>query len=172
MSPRWIRATLTGAFYADMEKRLQAEGSYPLEELPYEQLPAYAFVGEESSHLWAEAQRLRALVAPILDWADRHDVERGQADWDAMFKGASDTERHAARRLGVEPAQVKLSARVLWDHREFDDERDRRVGDIVRCLNREAGGAPGLVTREMLAELRAFLDEAYADCGEKGDGER
>jgi hypothetical protein len=25
---------------------------------------------------------------------------------------------------------VKLSARVLWDHRDFDDERDGRIGDV------------------------------------------
>ena len=76
-----------------------------------------------------------------------------------MFETASDTEQHAARRLGVEIAQVKLSARVLWDHRDFDDERDSRIGDVDELEPRSRQARRGLVTREMLAELRAFLEE-------------
>ena len=84
----------------------------------------------------------------------------------------SDTERHAARRLGVEIPQLKLSARVLWEHRGFDEERDRRVGDVDQLEPRSRQARRGLVTREMLAELRAVLDEAYASQGGDGDGER
>jgi len=64
---------------------------------------------------------------------------------------------------------VKLSARVLWDHRNFDDERDSRVGDVDGLEPRSRQARRGLVTRGMLAEMRAFLEEVY---GTRGKGRR
>ena len=92
------------------------------------------------------------------------------SDERAMWESASDTERHAARRLGVEIPQLKLAARARWEHRGFDEERDRRAGDIDQLAPRSRQARRGLVTREMLAELRAVLEEAYA--GQGGDSAR
>jgi hypothetical protein len=120
----------------------------------------------------AEKNRVRALVAPILEWAQQQDVKLREGDWLAVFDTASDTERHAARRLGVEIAQVKLSARVLWDHGDFDDERDSRIGDVDELEPRTRQARRGLVTREMLAELRAFLKEIQGIRERGASGER
>ena len=93
----------------------------------------------------------------------------GVAATGAMFETASDTEQHVARRLGVDVALVKFSARVLWDYRDFDDERDSRVGDVDELEPRSRQARRGLVTRGMLAELRAFLEEVYG-ARERGAG--
>ena len=106
-----------------------------------------------------EKERVSALAEPILEWAKQHDVKLATEDWHAVYETASDTEKHVARRLDVEIAQVKLSTRVLWDHRNFDDERDSRIGDVDELTPRSRQARRGLVTRRMLAELRAFLEE-------------
>ena len=159
VSPRWIREMLSDDFYRDR----------PLEELPYERFPVDELMADALVRSQAEKTRVRALVAPILEWANQQDVKLTEGDWLAVFETASDTERHAARRLGVELAQVKLSARVLWDHRDFDDERDSRIGDVDGLEPRSRQARRGLVTREMLAELRAFLEEIYGT-RERGTG--
>jgi transcriptional regulator with XRE-family HTH domain len=154
VSPRWIREILSGDFY----KR-------PLEKMPYEHFPVDDIIAEVLSRAEAEEERQAPLVAPILEWAEEHHVLLLAADLFAMHKRASDAERHAAQRLGVEVMQVKLSARALWDRRDFDDERDRRIGNVDQLEPRSRQARRGLVTREMLAELRAFLDEVYAGQG-------
>jgi hypothetical protein len=94
------------------------------------------------------------------------------ADWFAVFEKATDSEQHAARRLGVEVMRVKLSARVLWDHRDFDDERDRRAGDVDELEPRSRQARRGLATRAMLGELGDFLDGVYSGQGRSDDGGR
>ncbi len=105
-------------------------------------------------------------------WAKQHVVKLAEGDRLSVFETASDTERRAARRLGVEIAQVKLSARVLWDHRDFDDERDGRIGDVDELEPRSRQARRGLVTREMLAELRTLFEEIKAGKEGNGAGER
>jgi transcriptional regulator with XRE-family HTH domain len=127
----------------------------------------FAFPGET----WLEGvlqqagavrDRQRALIQPILD---RSDLDPWSEDVHRVFLPPTDAEAHAARRLEVEPVQVKAAALALW-HRGFEAERDARMG--------EAGDAPsartlaarrGHATRAMLAELREFLDTT---AGEKG----
>ena len=157
VSPRWIRKMLAGDFYKQL-----------IEDAPYERFPFDHAIAEVMSRSEAENRRVTALVNPIVEWAGQHDIEVTTLDIRAMWESASDTERHAARRLGVEIPQLKLSARVLWEHRGFDEERDRRVGDVDELEPRSRQARRGLVTREMLAELRVFLDEALA--GQGGDG--
>jgi hypothetical protein len=120
-------------------------------------------VGQDVEHVLAQ---------PILEWAKQHDVKLAEGDWLAVFETASDTEQRAARRLGVEIAQVKLSARVLWDHRDFDDERDGRIGEVDELEPRSRQARRGLVTREMLAELRALFEEIRTGKEGNGAGER
>jgi hypothetical protein len=79
---------------------------------------------------------------------------------------------YVARRLGVEIAQVKLSARVLWEHRGFDDERDSRISDVDELEPRSRQARRGLVTRSMLTELRAFLEEICGTRERNAGGER
>ena len=162
VSPRWIREMLTGDFYRDR----------PLEDLPYERFPVDELMADALIRSEAEKKRVDVLAQPILEWAKQHDVKLAEGDWLAVFETASDTERRAARRLGVEVAQVKLSARVLWDHRDFDDERDGRIGDVDELEPRSRQARRGLVTREMLGELRALFEEIKIGKEENGAGER
>jgi len=90
----------------------------------------------------------------------------------ASHKRPSDAERHAAQRLGVEVTHVKLASRALWDHRDFDEERDRRVGNVDELKPRSRQARRGLVTREMLGQLRVLFDEIKVGHGGDGDGER
>ena len=159
VSPRWVREMLAGPFY-----------DQAIEDLPYERFPFDDAIAEAMSRSDDENRRVTALVEPIVKWAEQHGNEVTTLDVRAMWESASDTERHAARRLGVEIPQLKLAARVLWEHRGFDEERDRRVGDADQLEPRSRQARRGLVTREMLAELGAVLDEAYA--GHGGDSER
>jgi hypothetical protein len=95
----------------------------------------------------------------INEWAGRHNVTLMAGDLFASHERPSDAERYAAQRLGVETSPLKLASRALWDHRNFDEERDRRVGDVDELEPRSRQARRGLVTREMLAELRAFFGE-------------
>ena len=67
---------------------------------------------------------------------------------------------HAARRLGVEPAQVRLAARVLW-RRDFSEERDARAGEASGLSPRTLQARRGHAARAMLAELGTFLRDTY-----------
>jgi hypothetical protein len=79
----------------------------------------------------------------------------------------------AEQRVGAAgEGEVVVSARVLWDHRDFDDERDSRVGDVDELEPRSRQARRGLVTRGMLAELRAFLEEVYGTRERGAGGER
>jgi transcriptional regulator with XRE-family HTH domain len=162
VSPRWIREMLTGDFYRDR----------PLEDLPYERFPVDELMADALIRSEAEKKRVDVLAQPILEWARQHDVKLAEGDWLAVFETASDTERRAARRLGVDIVQVKLSARVLWAHRDFDDERDGRIGDVDELEPRSRQARRGLVTREMLAELRALFEEIKIGKEGNGTGER
>jgi transcriptional regulator with XRE-family HTH domain len=164
VSARWIREMLTGEYYRDPER--------PAAWKPYAHFPVMDTVSQVIDRVIAEHERYRDIAVLILDWAERHAVVVTDDDWRHMFSRPSDTERHVARRLSREIPIVKLSARILWDHRDFDDERDRRVGDIDTLEPRSRQARRGLVTREMLAELGAFLDEAGIDRKRDGDGER
>ena len=169
VSPRWIREMLTGELHRDTPR--------PLADMPYAQFPVHKVMAEVMHRLGAEENRAEALLAPILKWAEQHNVKLTSEDWEAIFDTPSDTERHAARRLGIEVTQLKLSARVLaarvlWGLPEFDDERDRRVGNLGELEPRSRQAHRGLVTRQMLTELWAFLDEVYARQEGDSDGER
>ena len=169
VSPRWIREMLTGELHRDTPR--------PSADMPYAQFPVHKVMAEVMHRLGAEENRAEALLAPILKWAEQHNVKLTSEDWEAIFDTPSDTERHAARRLGIEVTQLKLSARVLatralWGLPEFDDERDRRVGNLGELEPRSRQAHRGLVTRQMLTELWAFLDEVYVRQEGDSDGER
>jgi 8-oxo-dGTP diphosphatase len=105
-----------------------------------------------------ESRRVEALLAPITRYAG---WRLPDADLQAAFLTPSDTERHAARRLEVHPAQVKLAARALW-RRDFADERDSRVGDAEQIEPRSRQARRGLVTRTMLGELDEYIAASEA----------
>lgn len=153
MTPRGIRELLKGGFaqFDDM----------PADMAPYEEFPEDVMVTDLYQRSVSERERLDSLLQPITKWSDDHGFQLLHGDYRASFGAPEDAERHAARRLGVEPAQVKLAARVLWDHRDFGRERDARVGDAASLSARSLQARRGLVTRDMLAEMAEFLDEVY-----------
>jgi transcriptional regulator with XRE-family HTH domain len=108
---------------------------------------------------------------PIRTWWEDHGHQLLAGDWRHAFRRPTDAEKHAARRLGVYPAQLKLAARLLWNHRDFEEERDSRIGDIEEINPRSRQARRGLVTREMFAELKAFFDEALAEQAMSAGGE-
>jgi transcriptional regulator with XRE-family HTH domain len=107
----------------------------------------------------AEHDRISPLLKPIIEWAVQHEIRLNAGILNTAYQAPSDAERHAARRLGVEPAQVRLAARALWQ-KDFDQERDARVDDVANLEPRSRQARRGLVTREMLAEMERMLKEA------------
>lgn len=116
---------------------------------------AYAFAREAI----ADRERLEPVLSPIVAWGVQHEIRLTSTEHDAAFRSPSDAERHAARRLDVDPAQIRLAAMMLW-RRDFDQERDDRVGDVAALEPRSRQARRGLVTREMLAEMEQMLKEA------------
>jgi transcriptional regulator with XRE-family HTH domain len=153
VSPRWIREMLAGDFHGKFDE-------IQIDEMPYESFPGDEPSAEERIRELEESRRLREVSRPVLHWDSRHHDRLRPGDmWDAETT-PTDAERHAARRLSVEPGVVKLAARALWGH-DFEDERDARVGEAHQLVPRSRQARRGLVTREILAEMRAMLDEAY-----------
>jgi transcriptional regulator with XRE-family HTH domain len=107
----------------------------------------------------AEYERLTPLLDPIAAWGARHGLRMNSAARDHALSAPSDAERHAARRLNIEPAQVRLASLALW-RRDFDQERDARAGNVAEMEPRSRQARRGLVTREMLAEMEQMLREA------------
>ena len=120
----------------------------------------------------AEREYWQARIAPIRKHAKVDDHYITGADEHRMFDPPTDSERHAARRLGVEVPILKCTALTFFDHRDFDEERDRRVGNVDELAPRSRQARRGLVTREMLAELDTLLDKAGVDRKKDADGER
>jgi transcriptional regulator with XRE-family HTH domain len=150
VSPRWIREMLRGEFF---------RGDRLAKELPYERFPLDDVIAEVMRRAQTEEDRDAPLVEAIGEWDEQHDDKLMGEDLLASHKRPSDAERHAAQRLGVEVAPLKLASRALWDHRNFDEERDRRVGNVDELEPRSRQARRGLVTRQMLAELRTFFEE-------------
>ena len=163
VSPRWIREMLTGEFYRDPQR--------PIEQVPYARFPVQDVMQRLTERLQAELERFRLRTAPIREHAPFDDRFITGEDEHHAFDPPTDTERHAAQRLGIEVPELKYTARVLWDHRDFDEERDRRVGNVDELPPRSRQARRGLVTREMLTELNAFLGMVGFDRKSDGDGD-
>jgi transcriptional regulator with XRE-family HTH domain len=161
VSPPWIRGMLSHGFL-----------DQPARKMPYERFPIDHIMAEVHRLAEAEEERDAPLMEAINEWAEQRDVTLMAGDLFASHKRPSDAERHAAQRLGVETSPLKLASRALWDHRNFDEERDRRVGNLDELEPRSRQARRGLVTREMLAELRVLFEEIKADQPKDGDGER
>jgi transcriptional regulator with XRE-family HTH domain len=164
VSPRWIREMLTGAFY---------RGDRPVAELPYERFPPDDVTAAMRRRSPAAEERDAPFVEAVLELAEQNDIKIMARDLLAIYSRASDAERHAAERLEVPVLHLKLCARFFaargsWDYPDFDSERDRRIGNIDELEPRSRQARRGLVTREMLAELRAFIDEVPARQKETG----
>jgi transcriptional regulator with XRE-family HTH domain len=156
MTPRGIRELLAGGF-----QRLYEQ---PADEAPYEWFPEDDAIAQAVDRSRAERSRLEPLLEPIVKWCDAHDRRLMMGEWRAAFRSPTDAERHAARKLGVEPAQVRLASRVLW-RRDFADERDFRVGETEDMELRSLQARRGLVTRTLIGELQGFLTEVYGPDG-------
>lgn len=153
MTPRGIRELLKGG--SAQFDVLHADSA------PYERFPEDVVIQDLYRRSVSEQERIDSLLQPITQWCDNHGFQLLHGDYRRALGAPADAERHAARRLDVEPAQIKLAARVLWDHRDFGEERDARIGDTAALSARSLQARRGLVTRDMLAELRRFLDDVY-----------
>ena len=113
-----------------------------------------------------EVKRLRMLLRPLED-ASTRPLTAG--DWRTAVRKPTEAETRAAARLGVEPAQLKMAARVLWG-RDFEEERDARAGAGASGQSASAVQARrGHAARAMLAELETFIGNAYeAQEGDSG----
>jgi transcriptional regulator with XRE-family HTH domain len=146
MTPRAIRALLRS--YDDF-------GGMPGEDAYFPGLAKLAEVMERGEE---DNRRLRERFRPLRGWAVNHGRKITAKDFHAVLRVPTDAERHAARRLKVEPADVMYGARMLWG-KNFTDERDTRVGDTSGLEPRSVQARRGIVTRTMLAELRTMFDE-------------
>lgn len=164
VSPRWIREMLNGEFYRDPHR--------PIEQVPYARFPVQDIMERLTDRLQAEREYWHARIAPIREHAEIDDHYVTGVDEHRMFDPPTDTERHAAQRLDIDVRILKYTARTLFKHRDFDEERDRRVGNIDELPPRSRQARRGLVTRQMLAELDAFLDKVGFDRKRDADGER
>jgi transcriptional regulator with XRE-family HTH domain len=82
---------------------------------------------------------------------------------DAIFRVIGhlpEADQVAGKRLGVDPATVSLAAERLWGQ-SLSEERDERVSSTTGpdATKRTIQAARGHVTRALLAELKAHLDQ-------------
>lgn len=152
MTPAAIRTVLDGSVDAAPHGSITEEMRFPGEDK----------VIESVLRAQPRRQQIEALIAPVKSYASGLTHE----DVRMAFYTPSDAERHAARRLGLDPAVVKLASRALWEHHEFADERDRRVGDVDNLEPRSLQAQRGLVTRAMLGELGEYVAKAQSAYGE------
>ena len=161
LTPRAIRAVLAGE--ASVTRTPPGLRPRDMRWAAYVKFERQA--NREFSNWMKDRERRQALVEPI--------IEDANADWltgadeDLMFEAPTDAERHAARRLGVEPIQIKTIALTHW-RKDFEAERDTRVGDTGELSPRSRQARRGLVTRQMLDEMRVILDRAYSGQGADG----
>jgi transcriptional regulator with XRE-family HTH domain len=80
----------------------------------------------------------------------------------------TESERHAARRLGTSPAEVRRAALALW-LRSFDEERDARIGDATAMDPRSRQARRGHAAREMLSEIAEAVVEFGDDAAETAE---
>jgi 8-oxo-dGTP pyrophosphatase MutT (NUDIX family)/transcriptional regulator with XRE-family HTH domain len=149
MTPRAIRALL---------RDHDEFAHFPIGDTYY---PGRAQQAELYLRSQAQRDKIEPLLEPLVQWAQNHGAALTGADWDAAFMAPEDAERHAARRLGVHPAQVRFAARVLhrlgkWQQ-DFSSEREARIGDAKELAPRSLQARRGLVARGMLEELNAVL---------------
>ena len=102
MSPRWIREMLTGEFYRDLQ--------HPHERVPYARFPVQDVMERVAERFQAEREYWQARIAPIRKHAKVDDHYITGADEHRVFDPPTDSERHAARRLGVEVPILKCTA--------------------------------------------------------------
>ena len=105
----------------------------------------------------AERDRKRRLVQPILDHSS---FQMSADDINKLFLPATDAEKYAASRLGVDPVVIKAASMATW-RRSFDDEGDASVPDELEPRSRQA--RRGLVTRGMLGSLRGLIAFVHGD---------
>jgi transcriptional regulator with XRE-family HTH domain len=151
MTPPAIRMLLAGDYAENVRQQLDG--------IPYEHFPGEVAAAQDLAGSWAERDRQRVLIQPILS---RTTLDPYSATVHRVFLPPADAEANAARRLKVEPVQLKVASLVLWG-RDFTEERDERAGDPGDAAPDTVQALRGHATRAMLAELGAFLDKAYAD---------
>ena len=106
----------------------------------------------------AEVQELRALVQPLLDASPKPPSAK---IWRDAMRRSTEAEIRAATRIGVEPAQLKVAAQVLYD-KTFESERDERAG-VGSGMQEEPASVQarrGHAARAVVTELESFIAAA------------
>jgi hypothetical protein len=147
MSTRAIRALLSGSWAGFPHN--PADFDYPGDTQETETL----------ERAGAERDRQRALIQPILAMSD---LDPWSASVHRVFLPPTDAEIHAARRLEVEPVQIRAASLARWK-KDFTEERDARISDAETLGQRSLQARRGLATRDMISELGILLRKAYAD---------
>jgi transcriptional regulator with XRE-family HTH domain len=122
----------------------------------------YPGEAEATERAWAERDRQRALIGPLLNGTG---IDPYSGEFHTVFLEPTEAEGRAAVKLGVEPVVLRTAAFILWG-RDFEAERDDRAanGGDARAIAARRGHA----TRAMLAELQELIDRAYGT-GAGGD---
>lgn len=182
----WIRGTVAQAEVG--ARRLSLEEILLLA-VAYETSPAQLISGDDEAlvELTPDAQvsvaALRALLSgnpPELDALQPEGVgvtasqgtpprssrfpdvlaEAGRFGMGERLLDVSDTDRHAARKLGVTAQQVSSAAISKWG-RSLSAERDHRLGQQAADASpRRAQALRGHITRDLMTELEAQLKQA------------
>ena len=148
MSAAAVKALLSGDF-----------GQFPADPADFT-FPGEASIEDMLAQAGAERDRKRQLIQPIID---RSGLDPYGELVHTMFQQPTEAEVHAARRLRVEPVQLRGAAIALW-RRNFDAERDARAGD-GEAPARTLAARRGHAARAMLTELQTYLTETFGAAG-------
>lgn len=122
------------------------------------QTPGDEWLKELLEHSQAEHARTEKVLRPIWDNWPRSMKHK---DTTKPFEPPTEAEGRAAERLGVEPAVLKAASRRLWA-RDFEEERDARAG-VGKVAPQALQARRGHASRQMIAELREYLDTVFPD---------
>jgi transcriptional regulator with XRE-family HTH domain len=150
-----IRALLS----ADRE----AIDNLPIEEI--HSVPGDTWLAAAVERSRAKEKQLRPLLRPIYDASPR---PLTAGDWQDAHRTPSEAEVRAAGRLAVEPAQLKLASRALWE-RDFEEERNARAAGAGDLPPATVQARRGHAARAMLAELKDFLNGVFAEVPPGGE---
>ena len=166
VSPRWIREMLTGELHRDTPK--------PLADMPYAQFPVHKVMAQVMHRLGAEENRVEALVAPILKWADaaqRQAHERGLGSHIRDAVGYRTPRCAAARHRGIatealRPGPWWKQLVGYWSSMTSGTAGSAILASLSHAAGRRAGGSSPV---RCSPSSEAFLNEAYV--GQEGDAD-
>ena len=151
---------LAGALSIGIAELLRAEGSVNLEGVEVTQANWAALISGRRGTA-ATPERINQLADTVRRAEARRDADhlqrfrlRPEDQWKVYAAGLRPAEARAARALQVSVLEVAAAAIALWGH-GLTDERDERE----KRLRAGGVGRRGQITRQLVRELRSWLDE-------------